>query len=212
MLITVVAPEYLLIKNLGDLSLAKYTSPRLEQLAAEDGVPWSLAHTLFADMGGFAIRSWASERIGRSKVDLFDTASNFSPYSIPFHLTAFEVLRLRDAGLLDHLPYLSEDELNDKSKGDSFVRVVAVAQILWMVIQIVVRGIKYLAVSQLEIGVLAFASCAVLIYGVNWWKPKGVQTPMAILLYEHEIPASIIEAIGDTSKRSVTHRSKTPSL
>jgi hypothetical protein len=202
MLITVVAPEYLLIKNLGDLSLAKYTSPRLEELAVEDGVPWSLAHTLFADMGGFVIRSWASERMSRSKADPFDTANYFSTYSTPFHLTAFEILRLRDAGLLEHLPYLSEDELNDKSKGDSFVRVVAVAQILWMVTQIVVRGIRHIAISQLEIGVLAFASCAVLIYGVNWWKPKGVQTPMTILQYEGEIPASVIEVIGDAPKQN----------
>lgn len=63
MLATVIAPEYLLMKNWGDLCLAKKSLYSLRRLAAEDNVPWSLSHTLFANMGGFVIRTYASERL-----------------------------------------------------------------------------------------------------------------------------------------------------
>jgi len=56
MLVTAIAPELLLGKNLADLLAARSTLPRLQQLAAEDRVPWTLTHTLFADIGGFMIR------------------------------------------------------------------------------------------------------------------------------------------------------------
>lgn len=42
------------------------------------------------------------------------------------------------------------------------VRAIAVIQILWTTVQLIVRGSRHLAVSQLEIAVAAFAVCAII--------------------------------------------------
>ncbi|KAH7176798.1 hypothetical protein EDB81DRAFT_50117 [Dactylonectria macrodidyma] len=56
MLITLIAPEALLVKAVTDYRSVKHHSQMLRKVADEDNVPWSKAHTFFADMGGFAIR------------------------------------------------------------------------------------------------------------------------------------------------------------
>ena len=62
------------------------------------------------------------------------------------------------------------------AKPDSLVRIIAVGQILWVSIQILIRATRHLAVSQLEIAVVAFASCAVTMYGLNWRDVSGQST------------------------------------
>jgi hypothetical protein len=47
-------------------------------------------------------------------------------------------------------------------------------------VQIIVRAAKRLPVSQLEIAVVAFAACAIIVYGLYMKKPQRVSTPIAI--------------------------------
>lgn len=79
---------------------------------------------------------------------------------------------------------MTEEEIKDRSKGDMFVKVIAVGQIVWSVIQIIVRATRRLAVSPLEIAVVAFAVCAVLICGLYWNKPQRVNATKTIQLRE----------------------------
>lgn len=241
MLATAVAPEILIMKSLGDLFAINIELERLSQLATEDEVPWSRAHSLFANMGGFVIRGNVPERLGQMEEVMADPASSTqagpleaisndlnpdvilqpgsdstqlpskemgsadvdiqlttpsSEYSNPYHLLASDLVALKEAGFLARLPYITKAELNDKNKSDSLVRFVAVVQILWIIIQIIVRGARHLAVSQLEIAVVASAICAVVIYGLNWEKPKGVQTPYTVLQYRGRIPQAVLETVG----------------
>ena len=99
------------------------------------------------------------------------------------------------------LPYITEEELQDKSKSDTFVRTIAIVQLIWIGVQIVVRAVRRLAVSQLEIAVIAFAACAIIIYGLNWYKPKGVQTPITLLVYPGEAPYGLHDALRRADKR-----------
>ncbi|KAJ5736749.1 uncharacterized protein N7483_001874 [Penicillium malachiteum] len=78
------------------------------------------------------------------------------------------------------LPRILPEEIDDRSKSDPFVRIIAVSQILWVLLQIIARAAKGLAVTQLEVTVLAFAGCAVGMYALNWYKPKGVSLPCII--------------------------------
>jgi hypothetical protein len=71
MCITILAPEALVTLNLGQLVQAWRTIPQLKQFAEEDNVPWTLTHSLFANMGGFVIRENVPERV----VDCLHTRS-----------------------------------------------------------------------------------------------------------------------------------------
>jgi hypothetical protein len=109
----------------------------------------------------------------------------------PFHLTAAGILRLRTSGQLSKMPSITADDINDKSKTDSFARVVSVAQITWIVVQVLARVARRLAVSQLEIAVVAFSSCAIMIYILYWKKPKSVLVPYTVLTFPGPIPVEI---------------------
>jgi hypothetical protein len=227
MLITIIAPELLLAKYWADIWEAKADLARLRELAAEDEVPWTLTHSLFANMGGFAIR-W-SEKGGQVLIGDPDITYVETPVlrerarSLPelqsrrllygmeapsngykcttglkgfqinnlhiieddkpkpeyayMHLLGPDITELREAKAIPRLPCITEEEINDKSKDNIFARVIAITKIAWMVVQIIVRAIRGLAVSQLEIAVVAFATCAIFMYVLSWNKPKGIQVP-----------------------------------
>ncbi|GKZ55575.1 hypothetical protein AnigIFM49718_000652 [Aspergillus niger] len=97
-----------------------------------------------------------------------------------FYLTAIEALKLlcSTETSISGLENVSVEEINDRSKTDMFFRLLAVGQIIWVVIQIISRWAYDLAVTQLEVTVVAFAFCAVGMYIVNHGKPKGVEYPI----------------------------------
>jgi hypothetical protein len=251
MLITVLAPEILLAKNVGDLTAVMLDLEKLQDWAAQDGVPWTRTHSLFANMGGFVIRrsspervvpttfpetgtdeqepvprakktaSWKAKLRGRMRWKSKAAVALASPHSHEqnpteskepstaerglssdalsqpalIHLLTEDIVLLRSKGLLPKLPYITVEEINDKSKSDSLVRAITVVQITWIVIQIIVRAFRSLAISQLEVAVVAFATCAVIIYGLNWEKPKGVQVPITIISYPGPFPNDTMEII-----------------
>ncbi|RDK41246.1 hypothetical protein M752DRAFT_253414 [Aspergillus phoenicis ATCC 13157] len=97
-----------------------------------------------------------------------------------YYLTAtdaFKLLCSTETSIPD-LADVSVEEINDRSKTDVFMRLLAVGQILWVVVQILSRAVYGLAVTQLEVTVVAFAVCAVGMYLVNQGKPNGVNLPI----------------------------------
>jgi len=123
------------------------------------------------------------------------------PYHNPYHLTATQIYKLRDKRVLLKLPHISEEELEDKSKSDSFVKTITIFQIIWATIQIIVRTARKLAISQLELAVIAFGACAVVIYLLYWSKPKSTSTTITILWYQDQIPKDVLELIKDRTTR-----------
>jgi hypothetical protein len=109
-------------------------------------------------------------------------------------LIAPDMLLLRKKGIIK-LPYITRDEILDKGKSDSFARVIAVCQTLWLVIQILVRAGRHLEVSQLEIGTIAFAFCAIIIYALNWHKPKNVGVPWTLRSFARRMPDEMSQAL-----------------
>jgi hypothetical protein len=207
MVITVLAPEVLIMLNTGQLFSAKKTVKRLKEFAEQDSVPWSLTHSLFANMGGFVVREHAPERVvvsprlhaqstrGETEIAEGDTRSGEGiktvnedpsgakdestgnleaqprPEPRTFFLLPHDILKLRMHNVIK-LPYITRDEIMDKGKSDSFARLIAIAQTLWLAVQMIVRASRHLEVSQLEIGTVAFASCAITLYTLNWHKPR----------------------------------------
>lgn len=102
---------------------------------------------------------------------------------------------LTEAGLLITLPKITLEEINDESKSDSLVRCIAIIEILWITVRIVIRASRNLGVDQLEIAVVDSALCTTMIYGLNWDKPNGVQVPITVLQYWEGIPAAAAEGL-----------------
>jgi hypothetical protein len=50
-----------------------------------------------------------------------------------YFLLAYDIQKLREQGLIK-LPYITRDEIVDKGKSNSFARLIAIAQVLWLVV------------------------------------------------------------------------------
>jgi hypothetical protein len=118
-----------------------------------------------------------------------------SSYNL-YHLTGRQIWQLRKDGILPRLPEISETELLDRSKSDVLVKSIALFQIFWATVQILVRAARNLVIPQLELAVIAFATCAIIIYGIYWSKPKNVRAATIILQFEGPIPKRILTLIN----------------
>lgn len=90
----------------------------------------------------------------------------------------FAIARFR--GIITEMPSIKEEAIDDKSKSDGLVKIIAVLQVLWLVVQLIVRTIDNLHFTQLEITTVAFAATAVIIYSIDFIKPKDVNVPFYI--------------------------------
>ncbi|KAL6689611.1 hypothetical protein J3F84DRAFT_354077 [Trichoderma pleuroticola] len=82
--------------------------------------------------------------------------------------------------IIAEMPNIKEEAIDDKSKSDGLVKIIAVLQVLWLVVQLIVRTIDNLHFTQLEITTVAFAATAVIIYSIDFIKPKDVNVPFYI--------------------------------
>jgi hypothetical protein len=154
--------------------------------------------SLLQDTGrGFTLESNAASRSKSSISVKDDAATETTPHHDPFYLTTTAILQLRRSGLLPKLPSITIDEIDDKNKSDAFTRAVSVMQIAWISVQVVARTARRLAISQLEVAVLAFSACAIIIYALNWKKPKGISVPYTLLSFPGDIPSKVVHgAVG----------------
>ncbi|CAG8124747.1 unnamed protein product [Penicillium olsonii] len=95
-------------------------------------------------------------------------------------LDANQLLLARKLGIIKRLPSLSNESLSDRNKNSLVITILALGQILWMLIQIIIRFTQDLPMSQLELLTLAFAICSVFTYILLIDKPKDVQTSCTI--------------------------------
>jgi hypothetical protein len=183
MFCTVIAPEMMIGAACGEMMSARRELEKMKAYAGDDPIAWTLSHSYYANMGGFVIRSKPAE--GNS-------------YNNPYHLIAEDIYQLRRKGYLQALPNITVEEIEDLSKGDALVKVIAVGQILWTVLQILVRAVQRLPVSPLEVAVVAFAVCAVIIYSLYWNKPQQVYATFTVLDYlDKEIPQDVLSTIKE---------------
>ncbi|KAF2252328.1 hypothetical protein BU26DRAFT_420876 [Trematosphaeria pertusa] len=84
----------------------------------------------------------------------------------------------REHRVIQRLPCIRLEEIQDKSKTDGLVRSLAVIQVGWLIVQLLVRYVGHLPSSALEFSTLAFSSCAIIIYMIEWNKSKDVAVPI----------------------------------
>jgi len=104
------------------------------------------------------------------------------------------------------LPDITEEDIEDRSKGDFLFKLVAILQTSWFIIQCIARGQQRLALTELELVTVALASLNAVTFAIWWHKPLGVQKPVKIYW---KIEARIVEDAVDDLQRD---RSVDPSL
>jgi len=72
------------------------------------------------------------------------------------------------------------EEIDDKNKGDAAVKLLALFEVAWLILQLIVRQVRRLPSTQLEIMTLAFAGSTFVIYILLWYKPQDTMVPMYI--------------------------------
>ncbi|TFY52951.1 hypothetical protein EVG20_g10329, partial [Dentipellis fragilis] len=91
----------------------------------------------------------------------------------------FQILELMQEGEID---LVRSDSLGigDRSKADGIAKLIACVQIVWLMLQCLARAIKHMPLSTLELGTVGYAFVAILIYGLQWQKPKDVRMPIVL--------------------------------
>ncbi|KAF8644494.1 hypothetical protein AX16_008434 [Volvariella volvacea WC 439] len=121
---------------------------------------WTMSHGFFVIMGGL-MRKDGSEY----KVVTIDGDGDIE--------LGGKILK---SGII--FPAISEDEIQDKAKGDFLTKLVVVIQTSWFVIQCIARHAQGLAVTELELITLAFATLNVITYFLWWSKPLNAEFPI----------------------------------
>jgi len=107
-------------------------------------------------------------------------------------LDAHQLLVARELGIIENLPKLSNDELDDKNKEDALFKVLALGQVIWFLVQMGTRLSYHLLTSQLEIVVFSFAICTALTYGLLLDKPKDASTSVIVSAARYPTPEKMI--------------------
>ncbi|TRX93761.1 hypothetical protein FHL15_005437 [Xylaria flabelliformis] len=129
---------------------------------------WTLTHAYLADMGGL---------VYYTKKDFWENNR------LEYYVLTGATLSLAHSWNPDH-PLrglvLGKGDIEDKSKADWLLKFLAILQVTWLVLTVIVRGASSLPVTQLEIATVAFSVSAIATYAANWWKPKDVSQPIRI--------------------------------
>ncbi|KAI1123809.1 hypothetical protein F5Y10DRAFT_251093 [Nemania abortiva] len=135
-----------------------------EPSIADRVAPWTLTHAYFANMGGFV---WEGTLEGDDRPQRYI-------------ITGHEIARQGEYKNISNGPQYEEDTIKDKSKSDAFAKSFAVLQSLQLVLSLVVRKVRQLPISQLEIVTLAFAVCGIATFLLRWYKPRNIAVPLPI--------------------------------
>lgn len=94
------------------------------------------------------------------------------------------------------LPDTDARQLQVLNRGDTLVKILALVQIIYLVIQLVVRKVTGLPSTQLEIGALAFSISSIATYILYWNRPQGVESTHIIKPKCAPSKARILELAG----------------
>lgn len=158
---------------------------------------WTITHSYYAQMGGLV--TYTLSRMGRGitpRMEILTTPK----------LTRWETIWTGEHPL-KHL-ILRKEDIEDKSKADWFLKTIAILQVTWLVLNVIVRHATRLPITQLEVATVAFAIMAVFTYLANWWKPKDVSRP-TVLQFAGERRLKI-EKFAESDTQSFMRRLRAP--
>ena len=170
---TIIGPEFVLALATGQRRQAKRSVLNFKAL----GYPqWTIRHGFYANMGGFVLQP----RAGKA-----------------FPINGKQLVYLVKYGYLP-FPDLTEKDLWDKSKADSFAKTITCMQTGWFVLQCIGRAIQQLPVTGLELTTVSFVLCTLAMYAQWLHKPLDIETP-TICVMNASIEEVLVQA-GDLAR------------
>jgi len=167
-----VASLWTRLRNLiGCCSVQTPGSPQAGVERRKSRAKWTLTHSYYANMGGLRLGTSGGKSVCWRHKTIALTTRQFG--------------FLRKTDVIKESPRLSEEEILDKSKTDFLAKGIAVLQISELMLSLIARAARHLAISQLEIITVAFAVCAVVTYCFSWNKPQNVKTATTIFIPRH---------------------------
>ncbi|KAK4236999.1 hypothetical protein C8A03DRAFT_45089 [Achaetomium macrosporum] len=151
---------YLAIRKLQWMGITLAAPELAQEYAHADGVEWTLTHSFLANMGGFAVEFEDDETLAEPTKHTTYWYNIRALRGSVWILDARQLLAARERAIIAALPRTSSDDIDDRSKSDALVKVLTAGQVLWLIIQLILRAARGLAVTQLEIVTLAFALCS----------------------------------------------------
>ncbi|KAF5318520.1 hypothetical protein D9619_011057 [Psilocybe cf. subviscida] len=160
-------------------SIKEWFHPRPVDATKYDYVePWTTSHGFFIQMGGFILYE---DNLPKQILD-YDRFSD-----------------LLLSKSID-LPRISTRDLDDRSKGDTISKSIAIFQTCWFILQCLVRLGQHLPLSELEVFTLASAALNGAIYAAFWSKPQGVEVAICLPLKDgHSVELQTSDQYGEDS-------------
>ncbi|KAF8169395.1 hypothetical protein BJ912DRAFT_1067185 [Pholiota molesta] len=179
MLWTILSPEFVIYWAIRQWIGARQIQKRYKDRG------WTKTHGYFIQMGGFMLFDGT---VKKGVLSFAHFESLLHQEEIPF-------------------PEVTEEEIQDRSKGDWLSKGLVVGQTAWFIAQFVARLVQGLTVTELELVTLAFAALNGFMYFFWWNKPLDVRSPIAIkYLYPTQIDRS---SFADVEEKPFPSRSKT---
>jgi hypothetical protein len=155
MMLGVMGPEFVLTYAAGQWSRAKWSVKAFEESGFTD---WHMRQAFFADMGGFVFHAKDAK---------------------PFPLNATQLHWLIVHKYIEY-PRVSRREVWDKSKQDTFTKVITAFQVSYLIIQCSARAVQGLTITTLELNALAIVVCSLMTSYAWLHKPADVHSPLHI--------------------------------
>jgi len=167
----ILGPEYIFQTSLGQWASARRS---VANFAASGLQEWMMKHGFFADMGGYVL----------------------DPPDFPsFPLNAKQLHCLVTKGYIDYdIVAITPDIIDDKNKRDEIARIITMIQVLWFVTDTIARAVQHLAISTLELSIIAYVWCSI---GTSFFwrhKPQGINVP--VILVPKQTMAEILVNAG----------------
>ena len=152
-----VAPEYRVGKAINNYLMARAL---LKALSKYEDCEWTMTHAQFACGNGFRTNAPSNRK------------EICSPTGI---LQSIRAGRNRK-------PPISSDELKSRSTSDWAIKLFAVVQIVWFMMQVLARAILGNQTIALELLTAGLILCSLVTYGFYWRRPQNVEYPVTIKL------------------------------
>ncbi|KAF7955128.1 uncharacterized protein EAE97_000387 [Botrytis byssoidea] len=153
----ILGPDFLLLLTIGQWESARSSCRKFKERGIDN---WSMRHSFYADMGGFAIQTGEG---------------------VTWPLDANEILYLIEkewikGPVISTQFVLDKNEIDDRNKQGILLRVSTIVQVLWFLMNCIARKLQHLTITTLELTTIGFIITTIGVF-IFWFdKPADVET------------------------------------